>query len=160
VTAHLSRRRGPRITFLIGTTILVVSNFTRAVTPHELAIVIVATTVTSIGAALAYGAIPSMIMRAVPVSETAAANSLNALARSLGTSTCSAVVAAVTTASVMTVAGVEFPTHTAYAVVFGIGSASALVAVVVGLFVPRDRAPEAGNLPLSETRQDRVDITP
>ncbi len=160
VTAHLSRSRGPRITFLIGTTILVISNFTRAVTPHQLVIVIVATTVTSIGAALAYGAIPSMIMRAVPVSETAAANSLNALARSLGTSTCSAVVAAVTTASVMTVAGVEFPTHTAYAVVFGIGSASALVAVVVGLFVPRDRAPEAGNLPLSETRQDRVDITP
>lgn len=158
VTAYLSRRRGPRITFLVGVGVLGTANLARAVTPHELVIVIVATTVTSIGAALAYGAIPAMIMRAVPVTETAAANSLNTLARALGTSTCSAVVAAVTTASVMHVAGVEFPTAWAYSVVFGIGAATALVAVLVGLFIPADD--RSVDLPLSETGDHRVRISP
>ncbi|MGW6693527.1 MFS transporter [Rhodococcus sp. NPDC054953] len=165
VTAHLSRSRGPRITFLIGAAVLMVANLARAVTPPQLGVVIAATTVTSIGAALAYGAIPAMIMRAVPVSETAAANSLNALARSLGTSTCSAVVAAVTTGSVMHIAGVEFPTNAAYAVVFGIGGAAALFAIVIGVFIPRDRDVAGGDrrrddLPLSETDNDQVRITP
>lgn len=102
--------------------------------------VILATIVTSIGAALAYGAIPAMIMWAVPVRETAAANSLNALARSLGTSICSAIVAVFTTASVIYVAGDEFPTVAAYAVVFGLAAAAGLLAVAIGLFIPRDGA--------------------
>lgn len=159
VTAYLTRSRGPRVTFLVGTVVLMLANAARAVTPHQLVIVVVATTVTSVGAALAYGAIPAMIMRAVPVTETAAANSLNALARSLGTSTCSAVVAAVTTASVMHVAGVEFPTHEAYAVVFAIAAAAAFLAIAIGLFIPRDRAVDAENLPLTGTEQDRVGIS-
>lgn len=160
VTAYLSRARGPRPTFLIGTTVLMVANLVRAVTAHQLVVVIAATMIVSIGAALAYGAIPAMIMRAVPVTETAAANSLNALARSLGTSTCSAVVAAVTTASVMHVAGVEFATAGAYASVFGIGAGAAFLAIVIGVFIPRDRVPEPDNLPLSETAQDRLRISP
>ncbi|GAA4482175.1 MFS transporter [Rhodococcus olei] len=158
VTAQLSRRRGPRVAFLVGAVILMVANLVRTVSPHLLIVIVVATMVTSIGAALAYGSIPALIMRAVPVSETAAANSLNALARSLGTSTCSAVVAAVTTASVMHVAGVEFPTAGAYSTVFAIAAAAALLAIVVGVFVPRD--PETENLPLSETEEDRIRISP
>nr|WP_271209237.1 hypothetical protein [Rhodococcus wratislaviensis]GLK33729.1 hypothetical protein GCM10017611_05710 [Rhodococcus wratislaviensis] len=99
MTAYLSHRCGRRRTFLIGTTFLMATNSVRAVTPPHLVVVIVAATVTSVGAAFAYGGIPAMIMRAVLTTETAAANSLNTLARSLGTSTCSAVVAALTTTS-------------------------------------------------------------
>ncbi|MFF0815246.1 MFS transporter [Rhodococcus sp. NPDC003318] len=158
VTAYMSSRFGPRITFVIGAAIMGAANLARAVTAHELVIVIVATGVTSVGAALAYGAIPAMIMQAVPVTETAAANSLNTLARSLGTSTCSAVVAAVTTASVMYVGGVEFPTAWAYTVVFLIGAGAGLLASVIGLFVPRDG--EVADLPLSETEDHRVRTAP
>ncbi|MFE3292633.1 MFS transporter [Rhodococcus sp. NPDC059234] len=168
VTALLSRCRGPRFGFLVGTAILMVANLVRVVAPHQLVVVIVATAVTSIGAAFAYGSIPAMIMQAVPVTETAAANSLNTLARSIGTSVCSAVVAAVTTASVMYVAGVEFPTADAYAAVFAIAAGAALLALGVGVFVPREGAPEHGThadvgtaaLPLSETDRDRIRITP
>ncbi len=156
VTAHLTRSRGPRITFLLGAAVLMVANLVRAYSPHLLVVIVVVTVVTSIGAALAYGTLPALIMQAVPVSETAAANSLNTLARSLGTSTCSAVVAAVTTSSVLTVAGVEFPTEAAYAVVFAIAAAAALMAIVVGVFVPR----EERRLPLSETSRTGVGIAP
>lgn len=158
VTAHLSRSFGPRITFLIGTTILTTANFVRAVSPPQLAVAIIATMVTSIGAALAYGAIPAMIMRAVPLTETAAANSLNTLARSLGTSICSAVVAASITASVMYVAGAEFPTAAAYAVVFGLAAAAGLLAVAIGMFIPRD--PSTAVLSADETLASAETATP
>jgi MFS family permease len=168
VTALLSRRRGPRFSFLIGSAILLAANLARVVSPHQLVLAIVATAVTSIGAALAYGSIPAMIMQAVPVTETAAANSLNTLARSIGTSVCSAVVAAVTSASVMHVAGVEFPAAGAYAAVFAIAAGAGLLALVIGLLVPHERdrksapCPEVGSadLPVSETGRDRIRITP
>nr|WP_312026556.1 MFS transporter [Rhodococcus aetherivorans] len=160
VTAYLSRRRGPRITFLLGAAILAAANFARALTPPHMAIVIAATAVTSIGAALAYGAIPALIMRAVPVTETAAANSLNTLARSLGTSTCSAVVAAVSTVSVMNVAGVEFPAAVAFVAVFGIAAGAGLLAVAVGVIIPRDRDTVTENLPREEIGADHVRISP
>jgi len=155
VSAHISRRRGPRTTFMLGAVILLVANLTRALVPHRLGVIVACIAVTAIGAAFAYGAVPAMIMRAVPVSETAAANSLNSLARSIGTSACSAVVAAVTTASIMQVAGVQFPTAGAYALVFGIGSAAALVALLVAVFIPGDEV-RPQDLPLSETEPDRI----
>lgn len=159
VSAHISRRRGPRTTFLLGAGILMATNLTRAVVPHHLGVIVACIAVTAVGAAFAYGAVPAMIMRAVPVSETAAANSLNSLARSIGTSACSAVVAAVTTASVMQVAGVEFPTAGTYALVFGIGAAAALFALTVAVFIPGDGDGPV-DLPLSETERDRVRAAP
>lgn len=147
VTAGLSRRRGPRTTFLAGAAILAAANLARTAATHNLTVVVVTIAVTSIGAAFAYGAVPAMIMRAVPVSETAAANSLNALARSIGTSSCSAVVAAVTTASITRVAGVAIPTAGAYTAVFGIASLAAVIAFVIAALIPRDNRIEPHLLP-------------
>ncbi|MFC4604007.1 MFS transporter [Rhodococcus kronopolitis] len=157
VSARLSRRHGPRTTFLLGAVFLAAGNLTRTLMPPQLTVLVVAIAVTAIGSAFAYGAIPAMIMSAVPVSETAAANSLNSLARSLGTSSCSAVVAAVTTASVLQVAGAEFPTAGAYAAAFGIGTVAAVLALGVAVFVPpaRDGAPD---LPLSEIPGQRSGV--
>ena len=45
----------------------------------------------SIGTALCFSAMPTLIMNWVPVTETASANSLNALLRTIGTSTCAAI---------------------------------------------------------------------
>lgn len=59
----------------------------------------------SAGMALAYSALPALIMHAVPVSETAAANGLNTLMRTIGQAVCSAVVVTVLTTLVATHAG-------------------------------------------------------
>ncbi|WP_327241854.1 hypothetical protein [Streptomyces sp. NBC_01320] len=53
---------------------------------------------------------PTLIMRAVPSSETASANGINTLLRSVGTSLASAVVAAMTTTYLLGV-GAESYTH-------------------------------------------------
>ena len=49
----------------------------------------------SVGVGFAYASMPALINAAVPMSETAAANGINALARSLGTSISSAVIGAI-----------------------------------------------------------------
>ncbi|MGW5147451.1 hypothetical protein [Rhodococcus koreensis] len=94
---------------------------------------------TAIGTALAYGAVPAIIMRAVPVAETAAANSLNTLARTLGTASCSAVVVAITSVAVVEMAGGSHTTALAYATVFAVGAIAALAAGLVALTIPGRR---------------------
>ncbi|MBP2370509.1 MFS transporter [Pseudonocardia parietis] len=131
-SAQLSRVRGPRTTLVLGTVLLGLGNLAFALMPGTLGMLILVTTVTAVGAALAYSAIPLLIMRAVPEAETAAANSLNTLARQLGTSSCTAVVAAVTTAFMID--GGVFPAGTAYTISFlAAGVAGLLAALLVAL---------------------------
>ena len=77
-------------------------------------------------------------MRAVPEGDTAAANSLNTLARQLGTSSCTAVVAAVTTAFVID--GGALPSSTAYTISFAAAGVAGLLAAVLVALTP---APDA-----------------
>ena len=86
-------------------------------------------------------------MDAVPPTETAAANSLNTLMRMLGTSSCSAVAAAVATGFVMVVDGRTIPSSAAYTVVFLVAAGAALVATVITAAMPR---PAARPVPVPE----------
>jgi predicted MFS family arabinose efflux permease len=131
ISARLSRARGARTTVLLGVVALVVGNAAQAALPHSIALVMIASTVTASGAALAYSAIPLIIMDAVPASETASANSLNALMRMLGTSSCSAVVAALSAVLVTDVGGHVLPSAGAYTVIFGAASVAAVAAGLV-----------------------------
>jgi predicted MFS family arabinose efflux permease len=140
VSARVSRRRGARTTLVLGTVVLAVGNVAMATLPGSIPLVMAASTVTAIGAALAYSALPLLIMDAVPTSETAAANSLNTLMRMLGTSSCSAVVAAVTTGLTSVVDGRLLPSGAAYTVVFLAAAAAALGGAAIAAFTPRAKA--------------------
>jgi predicted MFS family arabinose efflux permease len=140
VSARVSRRRGARTTLVLGTVVLAVGNVAMATLPASIPLVMAASTVTAIGAALAYSALPLLIMDAVPTSETAAANSLNTLMRMLGTSSCSAVVAAVTTGLTTVVGGRLLPSGDAYTVVFLAAAAAALGGAAIAAFTPRAKA--------------------
>jgi uncharacterized membrane protein len=71
------------------------------------------------------------------VSETAAANGINALARSFGTSTSSAVIGAVLAGMSVTYAGHEVPTLRAFQVALLIAAAAATVAGLLALLIPK-----------------------
>jgi len=131
VSARLSQRFGARVTMMLGASVLVLGNAGLATLPGSVPMIMVATTVTAVGAALAYSAIPLIIMDAVPATETAAANSLNTLMRMLGTSSCSAVFAAVATGLVIEVDGHPVPAGAAFTVVFLTAAGAALAAVVI-----------------------------
>ncbi|QJY50304.1 MFS transporter [Pseudonocardia broussonetiae] len=137
VSARLSARFGPRATLTAGTVVLIAGNLSMAALPGSIALVMAAATVTAIGAALSYSALPLLIMDAVPPTETAAANSLNTLMRMLGTSSCSAVVAAVASGLTITVGGTVLPAATAYTVVFLAAAGAATAAAVISALTPR-----------------------
>ena len=139
VSARISGRHGPSITVIAGSALLVVGNAGVASLPATAWLVVVAATVGAIGAALAYSALPLLIMRAVPETETAAANSLNTLMRQLGTSTVTAVAAAVGGALVVQVDGHLLPAGSAYTITFLAAAVAALVALVIAALTPSPR---------------------
>jgi len=151
VSARTSRRHGPSVTVIAGAALLVVGDAAIAMLPATLWLVVAAATVGAIGAALAYSALPLLIMRAVPATETAAANSLNTLMRQLGTSTVTAMAAAVSGALVVDVDGHLLPAGSAYTIVFLAAAAAALVALVIAAFTPA---------PATRTDTDDTDVQP
>lgn len=137
VSARITTRFDARVTLITGSLVLVGAYIVRFSFNDSIPMIIVGSMVVSVGTAVAYAAIPILIMQSVPISETAASNGLNALVRSIGTSTSSAVVTALLTALTMEVAGVRLPTLDAFRTVFAVACAAALVAAVVAWFVPR-----------------------
>ena len=140
VSARISRMRGPRTTVVLGCALLVVGNAGFAVLPASVWLVVGAATVGAIGAALAYSALPLLIMRAVPETETAAANSINTLMRQIGTSTITAVAAAIGAAYVVDVDGHAFPAASAFTLCFVAAAVAALAALVIAARTPSPQA--------------------
>ncbi|MDN5915097.1 MAG: hypothetical protein L0I76_08335 [Pseudonocardia sp.] len=83
----------------------------------------------SIGVAFAYAAMPALIMRAVDPTQTAEANGLNALARSLGTSTASAIIGAVLGQLTIQLGGATYPSEAGIRLTLAIGAVAALFAL-------------------------------
>lgn len=136
-SARLSASRGPRTTLVLGTTLLGLGSLAVALLPGTIWLLMAATLVGSIGISLAYSALPLLIMRAVPETETAAANSLNTLMRQLGTSSCTAMVAAVSTALVAhSEDGATFPAEASFVIVFVACGIVALVAAGIAALTP------------------------
>ncbi len=140
VSARISDRHGPRTTVVGGSALLVVGNAGIACLPGSVWLMVVAATVGAIGAALAYSALPLLIMAAVPRTETAAANSLNTLMRQLGTSTVTAVAAAVSGVLVVQADGHLLPAGSAYTIIFLAAAAAAGVALVIAARTPAPAA--------------------
>jgi hypothetical protein len=82
---------------------------------------------------MAYAAMPTLIMAAVPLRQTASANGLNALLRSIGTSTSSAATAAVLAIGVQSVAGRTVPSFDAVVLVFWMAAAASTAAALIAL---------------------------
>jgi len=96
------------------------------------------------GISLAASSAPSLVMAAVPSSQTAAANGLNSLMRSVGTSTCGTVIAAVLING-SRATGARMP-HTSFQHAFIRAAAAAATALVVTLLLPRTSARNAARV--------------
>jgi MFS family permease len=139
VSARITRKRGPRTSLLIGASIISVGYVVSTVLLHNAFEVMVAGIIVSAGVGIAYAAMPGLIMGSVPLHETASANGLNSLARSVGTSMSSAVMATLLAQMTITVGPVTVPSLTGFRVAFVIAAGAAALAVLVTLLVPRVR---------------------
>jgi MFS family permease len=137
VSAMITKRYGAKATLIVGSAVLAGAYVARVFLTGEVWMVILGATVVSMGTAIAYAAMPTLIMRSVPITETASANGLNSLLRAVGTSTMSAVVAAVLTSVVVHVGPVSLPTVDAFKDVFWYAAIAALLSIGVSVFIPR-----------------------
>ncbi|WLQ34029.1 MFS transporter [Streptomyces castrisilvae] len=146
VSARISAKHGPKVSLALAAGIIAVGYGVRYFTSHSLWLIIVGATVVASGTAIAYSALPALVMRGVPVSETGAANGLNTLMRSIGQAFCSATVAAVLANITFQAGGRTAPTLHAYQLVFVIAAGAALAALAVTLFLPGHRRTGAGTV--------------
>ncbi|MGW8360019.1 MFS transporter [Streptomyces wedmorensis] len=139
LSARISATYGPRTALAVAAVVMALGYVVRFFTSHSLWLIVAGATVVSCGTAIAYSALPALVMRAVPVSETASANGLNTLMRSVGQACCSAVVTAVLARMTFLAHGHTAPTLHAYLLIFLIAAGAALAALAATLLLPSDR---------------------
>ncbi|WP_284740622.1 MFS transporter [Amycolatopsis sp. RTGN1] len=143
VSARITATRGPKTTLMLGAVVVAAGYALGIFLMSATWQLVLVSSVIGGGIGLAYGAMPSLVMGAVPVSETAAANSLNTLMRSIGTSVSSATAGLVLARLTVRFGPVDLPSQNGFRLVLGMGAAAALIALAVAAFLPRHSAPAA-----------------
>ncbi|MER5427770.1 MFS transporter [Streptomyces sp. NPDC002588] len=149
LSALVSKARGPKVTLMLGAVIVAAGYGTGVVFMDAVWQLVLVSCVIGAGIGFAYGAMPSLIMGAVAPAETAAANSLNTLMRSIGTSTASAVAGVILAQMTTTFGSTALPSENGFKVVMAVGSAAAVLALLVAAFIP-GRKGAAGEEPAGE----------
>ncbi|MFF9620550.1 MFS transporter [Streptomyces griseosporeus] len=147
VYARLSAKYGPKATLIIGLLVIALGYGGGLGLMDAAWQTVITSVVLGAGIGLAYSSLPALIVGAVPASETGAANGLNTLMRSIGTSVSSAVIGMVLANTAHHVGGVAVPTMHGFRVSFLIATAAVAVGLLMALFLPKpDRAPQRTQL--------------
>ncbi|PTM89047.1 MFS transporter [Streptomyces sp. VMFN-G11Ma] len=141
VSAALSRAKGPKASLMLGSLIVAAGYGLNIVLMSEVWQFVLVSCVIGSGIGFTYGAMPALIMGAVPPSQSGAANSLNTLMRSIGTSTASAVAGVILSQMTTDLGGVPLPSENGFKTVLAVGGGAALLAFVVASFIPRHGVP-------------------
>jgi MFS family permease len=141
LSARISRTRGPKTTLMIGAAVVATGYALGIGLMSTVWQLVLVSCVIGAGVGLSYGAMPGLIMAAVPVSETAAANSLNTLMRAIGTATSSAVAGVILAQLTTAFGAVTVPSQNGFRLIMGIGATAALGAIVVAAFIPGRATP-------------------
>ncbi|AYN41596.1 MFS transporter [Streptomyces dangxiongensis] len=141
VYARLSARYGPKVTLILGMLIIAVGYGGGLGLMDAAWQTVITSVVLGAGIGLAYSSLPALIVGAVPASETGAANGLNTLMRSIGTSVSSAVIGMVLANTANNVGGVAVPTMHGFRVSFLIATAAVAVGLLLALCLPKASRP-------------------
>lgn len=136
VSAKLSTRFGPKLTLTLGATIVALGFLFRIAFVDHYWQIVVGTTIAGAGTGIAYAAMPSLILLGARKSELAAANGLNALFRTVGSSLASAIGGTLLAAQTIALAGHELPSLGAYQTLFAICAGAAIVGGLIALVIP------------------------
>ncbi|MFF4550997.1 MFS transporter [Streptomyces sp. NPDC001406] len=150
VSAAITRTKGPKITLMIGAVIVAAGYALNIVLMSEVWHLVLVSSIIGAGVGFAYGAMPALIMGAVPASETAAANSLNTLMRSIGTSVASAAAGVILAQMTIELGGHALPAENAFKVVMAIGAGAAALAFLLASFLPGRRSAAAQTAAVGE----------
>lgn len=145
--AKLSAARGPKVTLVCGSLVMGLGYGSSLLLLGTAWGVMLVGAICMIGLALAYGAMPALIMGAVPPSETGSATSFNTLMRAVGTSVSAAIVGVVLSHMTTDFGGRALPSESGFHVGLLIGCALAFAAAAIAACIPvqhrRTEAPKA-----------------
>ncbi|GAB3736174.1 MFS transporter [Nocardiopsis nanhaiensis] len=142
VSARMLNRWGGRSVLLTGGVLMGLTYLWRMFYNDAVWQIMLGNMLVSVGSAIAFAAMPALVMASSPRSETASANGLNALVRSMGTSSGSAVVALVFASMTVTVNGAVFPSAQAVFTAHLIGVCVCAASVLFGAVIPSRRHAE------------------
>ncbi len=152
VSGRMLNRVGGRGTLLVGALVMAVSYLTRPLLAADVTQVVVATTLCGIGAAMSFAAMPVLVMASARPDETASANGINSLMRSIGMAGASAGIAALlaglTTTHVVDGVATTHASTSAFTVGFLTCGVLSLVAAVTAAFIPPAAASRRGTTTL------------
>ncbi|ELP66960.1 MFS transporter [Streptomyces turgidiscabies] len=139
VSAKVTKAKGPKVTLMIGALIVAGGYGLNLLLMSEVWHLVLVSCVIGAGIGFTYGALPALIMGAVDPTQTGAANSLNTLMRSLGTSFASALAGVILAQMTTDFGGMALPSENGFKVVMAIGAGAALLAFALASFIPRRR---------------------
>ncbi|MEO3875558.1 MFS transporter [Nonomuraea sp. B12E4] len=157
LSARLSAGWGPKVSLMAGAVVIAAGYGLGTVLMGGVWQIVVFGCVVSAGVGITYSAMPALIMSSVPRSETGAANGLNALMRSIGTSTSSAVVSVVLADMVVRFGAGTVTSFDGFRAALLIGGGAALVSFLIAVFIPGRRGAYGGDVPPGEAGAARKD---
>ena len=134
--ADLITLRGAPQTLALGALIVALGWVARIVLVSHLWEIVVGSTIIGIGTGVGYAAMPTLINANTPPHEIAAANGLNTLFRSLGSTLATAVGSSLLTQLSFSLGGASVPTLEGYRWLFGACAVAAVLASALVLTVP------------------------
>ena len=143
VSARLTNTYGAKVTMVAGCAVMTGGYLMRVLLVQTVPGVVLGAVVISVGTAMAMAAMPTIVMSNSPRTDTAAANGLNTLLRSIGTSTCSAVVAVILASVTVDIGGRVFPDLEAFRLIFVLAGFAAAAAAGICVLIPKSVHREA-----------------
>ncbi|WEJ31389.1 MFS transporter [Devosia sp. SD17-2] len=135
IAGRLLVRIGPKWLLVVGAAIIGLAYLSAVVLPPGILVVCLSNTIIGVGIGLSYAAMPSLVMRSVPISQTASANGLNTLMRSLGTAFAAAIVAAILSHSASAAGGI-YPTEDGFRFSLLLGLIASVVGAILAALIP------------------------
>ncbi|MGY0058453.1 MFS transporter [Streptomyces sp. LZ34] len=145
LSARINATSGPKVSLILGLIVIGATYGGGIVMMDHVWQVAVLSTALGVGVGIAYSAMPTLIISAVPASETGAANGLNTLMRSIGMSTSSAVVGVILAHQTTNFGPRALPNTDGFKISFAVACGAAAVGLLITLFLPsRRRTPVTG----------------
>ncbi|WP_327720842.1 MFS transporter [Streptomyces sp. NBC_00490] len=158
VSAAITKAKGPKLTLMIGALIVAAGYGLNIVLMSQVWHLVLVSCVIGGGIGFTYGALPALIMGAVDPTQTGAANSLNTLMRSLGTSFASAIAGVILAQMTTDFGGYALPSENGFKVVMALGAGAALLAFLIATFIPAKRAAVPAEAP-QDSPSEAAEVT-
>ncbi|WP_426738185.1 MFS transporter [Plantibacter sp. 2H11-2] len=139
IAGRLSRTLGAKPLLVIGASIIAISYLGAVFVDLQVWHVLLFNILIGIGIGLGYAAMPTLIMQAVPATETGAANGLNTLMRALGTSVAAAIIAVILADSAVPFGDTLVPSGPGFQLAFIFGLVAAVACAVIAACIPKPK---------------------